>query len=144
MENGFENTLEIAQNVVIPKTNDVISAFFQRQRAFAVRSGALRVLATVDFNNQFPIQSNEVDNESCKRNLPLEFDAIELTRPKSRPKKALGVSRILAESAGVFFQTPSPLTLPSPLPKSDVSDFGQPAMPNSGKPEFGWGEGHFT
>jgi hypothetical protein len=112
LENGIENTLEIAQNVVIPKTNDVISAFFQRQRALAVRSGALRMLAAVDFNNQFPIQSNEVDNESCKRNLPLEFYSIELTRPKSRPKKALGVSRILAESAGVFFQ--SPLTLPSP------------------------------
>jgi hypothetical protein len=122
LENGFENTLEIVQNVVIPKTNDVISAFFQRQRTFAVRSGALRMLATVNFDNQFPIQSNEVDDKSCKRNLPLEFDSIELTRPKARPKKALGVSRILAESAGVFFQTPSPLTLPSPQ----------------------WGEGHFT
>src|SRR5262245_10940733 len=25
--------------------------------------------------------------------------------------------------------------------KSDLSDFDQPNMPNSGKPEFGWGEG---
>src|SRR5207253_2438110 len=30
---------------------------------------------------------------------------------------------------------------PSPQPKSDLSDFGQSKRPNSGKPEFGWGEG---
>src|SRR5438132_9236400 len=28
----------------------------------------------------------------------------------------------------------------SPQPKSDLSDFGQSKVPNSGKPEFGWGE----
>ena len=33
--------------------------------------------------------------------------------------------------------TPTPN--PSPHPKSDVSDFGNFNMPNSGKPEFGWG-----
>src|SRR5215831_13328192 len=35
--------------------------------------------------------------------------------------------------------TPSPQ--PSPQPKSDLSDFGHLKVPNSGKPEFGWGEG---
>src|SRR6266478_4297562 len=30
---------------------------------------------------------------------------------------------------------------PSPQPKSDISDFGHLRVPNSGKPEFGWGEG---
>ncbi len=36
-------------------------------------------------------------------------------------------------------ERPSPQ--PSPLPKSDISDFGRLYCPNSGKPEFGWGEG---
>jgi pyruvate/2-oxoglutarate dehydrogenase complex dihydrolipoamide acyltransferase (E2) component len=35
--------------------------------------------------------------------------------------------------------TPSPQ--PSPEPKSDLSDFGQLKVLNSGKPEFRWGEG---
>ena len=35
--------------------------------------------------------------------------------------------------------TPSPQ--PSPQPKSDISDFGRSTVPNSGKPEFGRGEG---
>jgi len=32
------------------------------------------------------------------------------------------------------------LLFTSPLPKSDISDFGQLKVPNSRKPEFGWGE----
>jgi pyruvate dehydrogenase E2 component (dihydrolipoamide acetyltransferase) len=36
-------------------------------------------------------------------------------------------------------QSPSPQ--PSPQPKSDLSDFGHSKVPNSGKPEFGRGEG---
>ena len=31
----------------------------------------------------------------------------------------------------------APAPQPSPEPKSDISDFGQLQMPNSGKPEFG-------
>jgi hypothetical protein len=31
-----------------------------------------------------------------------------------------------------------------PQPKSDLSDFGHLKMPNSGKPEFGWGGGGET
>jgi len=38
--------------------------------------------------------------------------------------------------------TPSPQ--PSPQPKSDLSDFGRSIVPNSGKPEFGRGEGAGT
>jgi DNA helicase-2/ATP-dependent DNA helicase PcrA len=46
--------------------------------------------------------------------------------------------RLLAQSTG----TASPRTpLPSPQPKSDLSDFGHSKVPNSGKPEFGLGEG---
>src|SRR6266508_3611310 len=35
-------------------------------------------------------------------------------------------------------ERPKPLTPPLSPPKSDISDFGQFKVPNSGKPEFGW------
>ncbi len=35
-------------------------------------------------------------------------------------------------------ERPKPLTPPLSQPKSDISDFGQFKVPNSGKPEFGW------
>jgi hypothetical protein len=114
LHNSFENALEIAQNVVVPKTNDMVPAFFQRRGALSVCSGALPMLTAINLNDQFPIQSDEVDNEACERNLPFKFDAIELTGSKPRPKETLGLGGILAQSPGVFFQTLSPLTLPSP------------------------------
>src|SRR3989442_12777145 len=43
------------------------------------------------------------------------------------------------ESSGVVAARAASST--SPQPKSDLSDFGQSKRPNSGKPEFGWGEG---
>lgn len=115
MENSFEDALKIAQNVVIPKANDVIPAFFQCRRTLAVRRDPRTVLTAINLDNQVPIQGDEVDIESCNRNLPFEFDAVELTRSKSRPKETLGVGRIPTELTGVLSQRLSPLTLPSPL-----------------------------
>src|SRR5437870_1177748 len=50
----------------------------------------------------------------------------------------------VAESTGASLSV-SPASAanyaPSPKPKSDLSDFGQSELPNSGKPEFGSGEG---
>jgi pyruvate dehydrogenase E2 component (dihydrolipoamide acetyltransferase) len=42
---------------------------------------------------------------------------------------------------GVAPNSPQAPSAPSPHPKSDLSDFGQSTVPNSGKPEFGRGEG---
>jgi hypothetical protein len=49
-------------------------------------------------------------------------------------KAAVDVSQ--AGSAGALSRF-----VPSPQPKSDLSDFGRLKAPNSGKPEFGRGEG---
>jgi hypothetical protein len=72
------------------------------------------MLTAINLDDQFPIQSDEVDNKTCERNLPLKFDAIELTGAEPRPKETLRLGGILAQSSDVFFQTLSPLTLPSP------------------------------
>jgi hypothetical protein len=114
LENNFENTIKIAQNVVVPKTYDVIPAFFQHRSTRTVCSDVFSMLTAVNLDDQFPFQSDKVDNEPGERNLPFEFDTIELTRSKSRPKEAFSFGRILAERAGALSQKLSPLTLPSP------------------------------
>ena len=114
LKNSFENALKIGQNVVIPKPDDVVPAFFKSRCALVVRGGAFAMLPAIDFNHQFSVQSDEVDYKSRKRDLPFEFYAIELTRAKSRPEQALGFGGISAEPAGVPSHRLSPLTLPSP------------------------------
>src|SRR5262245_17183768 len=68
-------------------------------------------------------------------------------RPRCSPLSARSVRSLspFGERAGVRgLQDYREIRAPHPTPlqpKSDVSDFGPLWVPNSGKPEFGWGEG---
>ena len=114
MKNSVENTVKVAKDVAIPKTDDVISAFFQRRGALSIGGDAFSMLTAVNLDNQFPFQRDEIDYIPGKRNLPFELDAVELTRSQFRPKQTLGLGGIPAELAGVLSQRLSPLTQPSP------------------------------
>jgi hypothetical protein len=115
LKNRVEYALNVLQNVVIPETDDVIPALFQRSRTLRIRPASFAVLASIDFDDQFSFERHKVDDISREWNLPFEFDADELARAKSRPQETLGVCRILAELTGKFSQEHSPLTQPSPL-----------------------------
>jgi hypothetical protein len=114
LKNSVENTVRLAQDVVIPETDDVIPAFFQCRGALSIGSDAFSMLTAINLDDQFPFQRDEIDNISGKQNLPFELDAIELTRSQFRPKQTLGLGGIPAELAGVVSQRLSPLTQPSP------------------------------
>src|SRR5882672_4839085 len=59
-------------------------------------------------------------------------------RPAPSPRRGEGWGEGVTKDREIG----SPSPPPSPQPKSDVSDFGHVIeWPNSGKPEFGWGEG---
>ena len=99
------------------------------------------MLAAINLDDQLLIERHEIDNEPGNRHLTLELDTGEAACAKPVPQKRLGVGLSFTQRTSVSSQTRSPLTLPSPQPKSDLSDFGRSIVPNSGKPEFGWGEG---
>ena len=122
LKNGFAHALDIIQHVVVPEADDVIPAFFQRGRPLAVRLSSFAMLATIDLNDQFSFERNEVDDISGERNLSFEFDAIKPACAKSGPQKLFGLGRSLTQLTGVPSHRLFPLTLPSPQ----------------------WGEGHFT
>jgi hypothetical protein len=53
--------------------------------------------------------------------------------------RAGGTNGFVLQSFGIAAAR-SKLGAAFPRPKSDLSDVGQSNVPNSGKPEFGWGE----
>src|ERR1700730_6253324 len=57
-------------------------------------------------------------------------------RPANRP---IVIDRSITSLARIPMELTQPL-FTSPQPNSDISDFGHFKVPNSGKPEFGWGE----
>ncbi len=122
LKNGFEHALNVTQDVVVPETDDVIPALFQRSRSLGIQLSSFAVLTTIDLDDQFSFERNEVDNISCEWDLSFEFDAPKLTRAKARPQKFFGLGRSLTQLSGIPTHRLSPLTQPSPQ----------------------WGEGHFT
>ncbi len=73
LKNSFEHAINIIQHVVVPKADDVIPTLFQRGRPFAVRLSSFAMLATVDLNDQFSFERNEVDDISGERNCRLNL-----------------------------------------------------------------------
>jgi hypothetical protein len=114
LKNGFEHALNIIQHVVVPEANDVIPALFQHSRPLGIQLSSFAMLATIELDDQFSFERNEVDDISSERDLSFEFDATKLARAKSGPQKLFGLSRSLTEPSGVPSHRLSPLTLPSP------------------------------
>ena len=73
MNYRFEHAFDVVQNVVVPETNDVIPASFQRSSTFGIQLGPFTVLTAIDLDDQFSFEQNEVDDKSCEWNLSLEL-----------------------------------------------------------------------
>ncbi len=114
MQNRFENAVNVSENVVVPKPNDVIAPFLQNARAFGILGCALAMLAAVDLDDEFQIERDEVDDIIANRLLSFELDSFKPAATQSRPQQFLGVGRAPAERTGELSHRPPPLTLPSP------------------------------
>ena len=89
-----------------------------------------------------PVDNGNVTGKHLARNFPNTPKPWRASSPSSPPpvgeRSASEASRV-RENQSSNAGTPSPQ--PSPQSKSDISDFDRSKIPNSGKPEFGWGEG---
>jgi hypothetical protein len=57
------------------------------------------VLPAVEFNDDSPLETNEVHNELTNRCLPAKLAAAHLTMPEPRPQQALGVRHVSSQVA---------------------------------------------
>src|SRR5258708_6616065 len=84
-------------------------------------------------------------SSSCSPMVGARSPAIPKT-PERNEEKTM-VAPMMAKAAGVISfhrvlgEIDAQRRNTSPQPKSDISDFGQLMVPNSGKPEFGQGRG---
>jgi hypothetical protein len=77
LSKSIKNAFDIAQNVVVPESNDVISRFLQSLGSDGVFRTVLGMLSAVDLDDQFQIERDEINNVAGDRLLPFEFDAFE-------------------------------------------------------------------
>jgi hypothetical protein len=115
LSKSIKNAFDVAQNVVVPESNDVISRFLQSSGSDGVFRTALCVLSAVDLNDQFQIERDEIDNAAGDRLLPFEFDALEAPVAQFASDQLFGFRHPASERARlpVHVEAPSPNPLPS-------------------------------
>ena len=117
---------------MIPKSDDVISGFFQNSGASEIIRHPLGVLSAVDFNYELEVERDEVNDVSAQRMLPFEFGTCKLTVAQPTPNQFLSVGHSASQAlhmslTDAFRHAPSPYPLPkgervSPRPPFAVAN----------------------
>lgn len=70
---------------MVPKSYNPETRSFKKQGPLPISVCLIRVLSTVKFYNQMVFRAAEVNDVRSNKMLTTELQAIELTRPKTRP-----------------------------------------------------------
>lgn len=83
--NGFEDAFGVVEDVAVPEAQDAKALAFEPVCAFRVVQRPLRMLATVNFDNEPMLKADKVDDIRADRRLAAEATAIELTEAQMAP-----------------------------------------------------------
>jgi hypothetical protein len=95
----FKDARHVAQHVVVPKSQDAIVAVDKPFVANRV-ARVIRVLTTINFNDETEFTANQVDRIGTDRLLPNEFETLEPSRPKAIPQRCFGICGCLTQTSG--------------------------------------------
>ena len=98
-DDRFENVRHVAQHIVVPKPQDaivVVDKPFVANRVAPV----VRVLTSVNFDDEAVFTANQVDRIGTDRLLPNELEAIEPARPETKPQRGLRIGGCFTKASG--------------------------------------------
>jgi hypothetical protein len=96
----FQHTLEVLQNIAVPKAQNAIATRLKPSRARLIVSDPVVVLAAVDLDQQAMRQTGEIDDVWADRNLAPKTAAADLTVSQLPPELALGVRQVPSKLPG--------------------------------------------
>jgi len=99
--NGFQNARDIAQDLIIPETQNSIFVTGEPLIADHVMP-VVGVLAAIHLNDEAGFAANEIDGVWADRFLPNKFVTVERAGTKPAPQRTLGISCIASQSPGAF------------------------------------------
>jgi hypothetical protein len=81
------NAIHILQDIVIPKTQDPVTARLEPHRppAVAYQRAQSRMLSAIEFDYEFCARTKEVDHEGTNGLLAAKLNAVELVPAKDIP-----------------------------------------------------------
>jgi hypothetical protein len=95
--NALDHTFDILENFVVPKSQDAKALLCKPSRPFSVGIDAQRVLASIDFNDEFGLEADEIGHEGSDRRLTPEMTTIDLFASQTEPETLFGVGHATAK-----------------------------------------------
>jgi hypothetical protein len=98
---GFKHTRHVAENVVVPKSQDAVIVISKPSVANGI-ARAVGMLPSIYLNNQTAFSADKVDRVRADRFLTNKFMAVETARPQPAPHCFLGFGCVLAQASGAL------------------------------------------
>jgi len=95
----LDHTLKIFNYLMVPNAQETVAFGFQPDRP--CRVPCLVMLATVQLDDQHPLNAKEIHNVRGNGRLPTKFEALDLTVTNGCPDLALRIRGIAAKFSGV-------------------------------------------
>jgi hypothetical protein len=124
----LQNAFCILHHVIIPVSHNKVTHRFQRRSSDVVSLSVLVVLSAVDFDDQLPVCTEEIDDVSVDGYLSLEFQSSKSAVSQTKPQQPLGIRLIATQSpreTWVSFRHLTPLT-------PTLSPAGRGSAPSAG------------
>jgi hypothetical protein len=100
LNNRLPHPFQVLQYFVIPESYHRESLRFEPLRSRVIRLLLFRMLPAIQFDDQFPVETDKVDNVISDGLLASEFEALRLSSAQMLPQQSLGVSRVFAQTLG--------------------------------------------
>lgn len=105
-EQRRDDSVGIAENLVIPEADDREPLVLEPRRARGVGPGAKSVLSAVELDNEATLETDEIDDIASDGRLAAKPTAVELPPAQARPQPALGLGRLFAQGARPLCRSP--------------------------------------
>ena len=104
----------VGEDFIVPKPEHPEAVALKTQGSLTVlcRAALMRMLAAVNFDNEFGVEATEISDVRTNGNLPAEFDACKAPVAQQRPQSPLGIGLISPEETRArYAHEVCPLTL---------------------------------
>src|SRR5262249_5173495 len=119
VQNFFEHTVHITHHVVIPESKHEVTHRLQDSGSIRITFSVVIVLTTVKLHDQFGIRTEEIDDKTIDRRLPLELPSGQTAITQSQPQQSLCIRLLAAQSSsGVGVRSLHPTPLPPALSRT--------------------------
>ena len=97
--NDFEYALDILENLIVPKSQNSKAFATEPGSSFSVGVDPQRMLAAVDFDDEFCLETNEIGDKGSDRGLAAKMMTVDLPASQMGPKALFRVGHLATKRA---------------------------------------------